>query len=291
MALQTSGAISLSELATEFGGTAPHAMSEYYRDAGLVPGNNTGVPTSGAVALTDFYGSVAALVLDVSSNQTAYNVLTAATAAGYNASTDTTPIIVNVAAGVDIVGSSGNPGITTGALNAASDVTINIASTASVCGFDGASTTSTGAAGGNGTDAIAFAVTSGTGTYSVVNDGTIGGGSGGGGGGGAGGSAGARRPIISDSKGSYCSLSGASYGSAGSKGANGSGGTSCQAQNGTAGATGSSGGYPGGNGCPIVVGAGSGGAGGAGGTAGKAVEFGGLSVTITNNGTLYGATS
>jgi hypothetical protein len=39
------------------------------------------------------------------------------------------------------------------------------------------------------------------------------------------------------------------------------------------------------------VSAGSGGSGGSGGSAGKAVEKGGLTVTVTNSGTLYGATS
>ena len=37
MALQSSGPISLSNIATEFGGTVPHAMSEYYKGGGLVP--------------------------------------------------------------------------------------------------------------------------------------------------------------------------------------------------------------------------------------------------------------
>ena len=100
------------------------------------------------------FGSSAAsreLVLNVTSNTTDVNILTLATAAGYNASTDTTPIILNIASGVDVVGSSGDPGIITGALNAASDVTINVASGASVCGFDGANNTSTGGAGGDGT--------------------------------------------------------------------------------------------------------------------------------------------
>lgn len=296
MAIQSSGAISISELATEFGGSAPHALSEYYRDAGLVPGNNTGVPTSGAVALTDFYGSVAALVLDVSSNQTAYNILTAATAAGYNASTDTTPIIVNVATGVDIVGSSGNPGITTGALNAASNVTINIASGASVCGFDGAQgsnggTNAAGSAGGNGTDAIKFAITSPTGTYEVANSGTVGGGSGGGGGGGGGGQAGARYNQFYDPKsGWYCDHPPV-YGSVGSTGSAGANGTSCRAQNGSAGSAGGAGTYGGSVNCGIIVSAGSGGAGGAGGTAGKAVNKNSHTVTISGSGTYYGATS
>ena len=37
MGLQTSGSISLSELASEFGGSAPHSLSEYYRGGANVP--------------------------------------------------------------------------------------------------------------------------------------------------------------------------------------------------------------------------------------------------------------
>ena len=295
MAIPVSGPVSILDLATEFGGTAPHSMSEYYRGGGLVPNNNTGVPTSGVISLSDFYGAVAGIVLDITSNTSNYNILTAATAAGYNAATDTTPIIVNVAAGVDITATSGNPGITTGALNAASDLTINIASTASVCGFDGAQganggTNTAGSAGGNGTDAIEFAVASGTGTYSVVNSGIVGGGSGGGGGAGGGGSAGARLTEYDDGKGSYYCFTPNVYGSAGIAGSAGVSGTSCRAQAGTNGTAGTNGGYPT-NLCDISVVAGSGGAGGAGGTAGKAVDKGGLTVTTSGSGTYYGATS
>ena len=248
------------------------------------------------------FGSSAAareLVLNVTSNTTDVNVLTLATAAGYNASTDTTPIILNIASGVDVVGSSGDPGIITGALNAASDLTINVASGASVCGFDGAQGANGGAgangsAGGNGTDAIKFNISSGTGTYSVVNNGTIGGGSGGGGGAGGGGSAGARRVAVTDKYGTSCGDS-IMYGSNGSNGTAGSSGTSCQAQNGTAGSGGGAGSYPSvsatGGCASIAVTAGGATSGGAGGTAGKAVEKGGLTVTVTNNGTLHGATS
>ena len=232
------------------------------------------------------FGSSAAareLVLNVTSNTTDVNILTLATAAGYNASTDTTPIVLNITSGVDVVGSSGDPGIITGALNAASDVTINVASGASVCGFDGSQgsnggTGSNGSAGGNGTDAIKFNISSGTGTYSVVNNGTIGGGSGGGGGGGG---PGQRRTQYSDKLGPYCDVP-VYGGSTGSAGANG---TSCRAQNGNAGSSGS---YGGGSASCNVTTPGSGGAGG---TAGKAVEKGGLTVTVTNNGSLYGATS
>lgn len=49
MALQSSGQIKLSEIATEFGGSAPHSLSEYY-------GSDT-VPSSGMIKLSDFYGT------------------------------------------------------------------------------------------------------------------------------------------------------------------------------------------------------------------------------------------
>ena len=59
MALQTSGAISLADLATEFGDTTPYSMSEFYRGGSLVPNSaaNTSVPTSGAISLGNFYGA------------------------------------------------------------------------------------------------------------------------------------------------------------------------------------------------------------------------------------------
>lgn len=50
MALQSSGAIKLSEVQTEFGGSNPISMSEYY-------GADTGVPGSGTISLSDFYGT------------------------------------------------------------------------------------------------------------------------------------------------------------------------------------------------------------------------------------------
>ena len=58
MACPDSGQIKISDIVDEFGGSAPHAMSEYYRNGGEVPGNNTNVPTSGQISLTQFYSAV-----------------------------------------------------------------------------------------------------------------------------------------------------------------------------------------------------------------------------------------
>ena len=53
MALQSSGMISLANIASEFGGSAPHALSEYY-------GSDT-VPSSGMITFSDFYGTSSSL--------------------------------------------------------------------------------------------------------------------------------------------------------------------------------------------------------------------------------------
>ena len=52
MALQSSGAISLLDISGEFGGSAPHSLSEYY-------GAADGVPSSGTIRFSDFYGTSA----------------------------------------------------------------------------------------------------------------------------------------------------------------------------------------------------------------------------------------
>ena len=68
MALQSSGAISMSDIATEMGDSQqPHSMSEFYRGGSYVQSGfylkgsfialNTGVPTRGTISFSDFYGA------------------------------------------------------------------------------------------------------------------------------------------------------------------------------------------------------------------------------------------
>ena len=61
MAVTSSAPISITNLVTEFGGSTPHALTEYYRGGSLVPNTtaNNSVPTSGAISLTDFFGATA----------------------------------------------------------------------------------------------------------------------------------------------------------------------------------------------------------------------------------------
>ena len=64
MALQASGAISLDDIQTEFGGSNPISLSEYY-------GAASGIPASGVISIGDFYGAAAYIELTVT--QAVYN--------------------------------------------------------------------------------------------------------------------------------------------------------------------------------------------------------------------------
>tara|TARA_E500000331_G_scaffold358220_1_gene423480 strand:+ start:12303 stop:14666 length:2364 start_codon:yes stop_codon:yes gene_type:complete len=77
-ALQSSGAISINDLATEFGGSAPHALNEYFKGGTLVPNIsiNSGVPTSGVISLDDFYGAAAAAPISFTGQGTTSITLT-----------------------------------------------------------------------------------------------------------------------------------------------------------------------------------------------------------------------
>lgn len=65
--LQITGTISFSDLDTQYGDTTPVVFSDYYRTTANTGGGsnsgvstispNTGVPTSGAISLSDFYGT------------------------------------------------------------------------------------------------------------------------------------------------------------------------------------------------------------------------------------------
>ena len=67
MALQASGSISASQIRNEFAGVTQVSFSKYFRHAEPTNGledfsetytsaNNSGIPTSGAIKFSDFYG-------------------------------------------------------------------------------------------------------------------------------------------------------------------------------------------------------------------------------------------
>jgi len=78
MALQANGTISLTQVATEFGGTAPHQMSEYF-------GVDIGVPASGsAIGLGNFYSKANKFVATITSNAQELNLYTWLTSIGWD---------------------------------------------------------------------------------------------------------------------------------------------------------------------------------------------------------------
>lgn len=62
MTLPTSGTITLLEIQTEFGAPTGTGLLSFYRGGTYVPNTtaNSGVPTSGTISVTDFYGASAA---------------------------------------------------------------------------------------------------------------------------------------------------------------------------------------------------------------------------------------
>ena len=88
MALPSSGAISIAQIAGEFGGTAPHSLSEFY-------GVASGIPTSGTISLSHFYGKSNAFTFTLSANTAQPNIRSLATSAGWNGSA---PLICNITA-------------------------------------------------------------------------------------------------------------------------------------------------------------------------------------------------
>lgn len=168
--LQSSGLIKLTEIVSEFGGTAPHKFSEYYRGgSGGVGDNNTNVPTSGRIALTDFYNAVNSVTQTLADNSTNVNL---STTFGSDWASSIPKVLV-VEAGSTIGGTGGTAAIT---VPTGMGGTLTIQNAGTIVGTGGAA----GSAGG---DAIVVNQTSGV---TITNTGSIYGGGGGGGTGGNG---------------------------------------------------------------------------------------------------------
>lgn len=59
MTIPSSGAVSFSQIQTEFGGSNPISLNEYYRGGSRVPNGSFtyNIPTSGAIDIQDFRGA------------------------------------------------------------------------------------------------------------------------------------------------------------------------------------------------------------------------------------------
>ncbi len=107
MALQSSGAIKLSEIQTEFGGTNPVSLSEYYSGGSFVPSGTSGVPASGTVSVGDFYGASNQYSFSISSNTANADIRALAVSDGWD---EQTPLVANINSGVTLYSSSTSTG-------------------------------------------------------------------------------------------------------------------------------------------------------------------------------------
>lgn len=177
MALQTTGQISLKNIADEFGDTAPHSMSEFY-------GAASGIPSSGAITIGNFYGASAGFTFNktISTNTIHYNLRNDMIANGWDGVMRAT-VTVTINSGVYVYATStSTAAFTTGTMS--SGTTVSIINNGYIMGKGGNGQTPTQQPqeGGPAVD-INYSV-------SITNNSYIAGGGGGGGGGGTSGSQG-----------------------------------------------------------------------------------------------------
>ena len=176
MPCPASGTITIQDIVDEFGGSAPHSLSEYYRNGGEIPGNNTNVPESGAISLENFYSAVNEIQHTHSDGDTHANY---ATIFGSNWAS-TVPKRVIVPSGVTVGGTTTHAMLVPTGMGG----TLVFDISGNVHGHGGA------ANGGNGGNAIHCLSTTGV-TININSGAEVKAGGGGGGQGGAGGTGGA----------------------------------------------------------------------------------------------------
>ena len=190
MPLPSSGPLSFSDLQSQFGGSNPISFSEYYRGAGFVTntGVNNSIPTSGVIALNNFYDTYGRVPISVS---------IASSTSNYNAYANRGGAYIP---GVSDLTYTINSGVVVSSVNTSSTafiVNTSFLATDTVAIINNG--TITGAGGGGGAGGIGNSQAPQPGSpgggggpallaqraVSVTNNGTIAGGGGGGGGGGA----------------------------------------------------------------------------------------------------------
>jgi hypothetical protein len=125
MALPASGPLSLSQIQGEFGGSNPISMSEYYRGGAFVTNNNTSVPTSGTIAVSNFYGTVRRIFIPLTISSSTYNYDVYANRGGsYVAGISDLQVTVNSGVFVGSTSTSAYAMLVTDSFNAGDTVTI-----------------------------------------------------------------------------------------------------------------------------------------------------------------------
>lgn len=170
MPITSSGAIAFTDIQTELGGSNPISLSEYYRGGAYTTNNNTNVPTSGAISLSNFYGAGKQYAVTISSNQRKVNLRSLAVAAGWNESQN---LLITINSGVII--DSDTTGTAACTLSGSFPNGVFLVNNGYIVGMGGAGGNQDGAGYAGG---IALSVSS---AVSVTNNNTIAGGGGGGG--------------------------------------------------------------------------------------------------------------
>lgn len=191
MVIPNSGPLTFIIIRNEFAGSNPIIFTQYYRGGGIVPDTpeNINIPTSGEIAVGDFYGAEGATIAVIESNT---NNVDLATEFGSDWAANRLKVLIV------------NPGVTVGANSAGGfamrapsgmGATLEIRNFGTILGHGGAGgpggspNSGSGTPGSPGGTALSVSV-----PVSIDNQGTIAGGGGGGGGGGAGSGGSVRNP-------------------------------------------------------------------------------------------------
>lgn len=187
MALPSSGTITIQQIATEFGGSAPYSLSNYYRGGALVANTpaNAGIPTSGTIRLSNFYGASKSRVtvnLVISSNTQNFDVYANRGPSYVAGNTD---VVVTINSGIFVGASSTGVYAFTvsSSFNAGDTVAIVNNGTILGCGGGGGAGGYGGNGGGGGGGGNTLQINRAT---RITNNGVVASGGGGGGGGGFG---------------------------------------------------------------------------------------------------------
>ena len=294
MAIPSAGSsLAFSAIQTEFGGSNPISLSEYYAGGYNVPSGTSGdagsIPSSGTIAVSQFYGSTnrVAIALTISSTTQSYNIFSNR---GGTYSAGISDVTLTVQA---IVGSTGASAIDTGNQWTSGD-TVKIINNSQIVGRGGAGgagggQNAQGGAGSAGQPAIVLGIN----TTIQNNGGNI---RGGGGGGGGGKGAQVTQPVKGGQLIQQFAGGGGGGGQGQQGGAAGSGTGAGQAGSISGAGGGGTGQSPAGNGGAGggfgQAGQGGGNSGASGGAAGKAINLAGNQVTFEDgSGNVQGAVS
>ena len=136
--------ISLSQIQTEFGGEHPISLTEYYRNGTYVTSNNTSVPTTGEISMSDFFGTERMFYLTLSANTADADLQTLASTAGWTSG----PITLTINAGVYVYATGANAALTVNNLD--TNVIINNYGYVLGLGGRGGNANASGSPGGTG---------------------------------------------------------------------------------------------------------------------------------------------